>query len=383
MNRNSYIEISKSNYDKNLQFIRKLVGDHCIISSVVKGNAYGHGIENFVPMAESVGVNHFAVFDSYEALRVKNACTRHSDIMIMGWIAPDSFEWIIENGIEFFVFDLERLLTAFEKAKKIGKRAKLHLELETGLNRTGFQKKMFNEIFQFLKKHEDYIELTGLCTHLAGAESIGNHYRITRQVRFFNQCIKKFKEKGFIPKYVHAASSAAAVNYPQTRYDLVRIGILQFGFWPSRETLVQFIGKKIDKHDPLNRIISWKSQIMDTKWVKTGDFVGYGTSYMAEQDIKIASVPVGYSHGYSRSLSNTGRVLVHGQRMGVIGLVNMNMMLIDVTSIPDTKKGDEVVIIGNQGDLTVSVASFSELSNQLNYEMLTRISTDIPRKLMD
>jgi len=383
MNHSSYIEISNSNYHRNLDFIKKLIGKKCVFSSVVKGNAYGHGIESFVPMAESLGVDHFAVFDSNEAVRVRRASTGKPHIMIMGWVAPGSFEWIIKNDIEFYVFDFERLVTAAELAKKIGKKARIHLEIETGLNRTGFQKKLFGALFEFFEQQGKYLELMGICTHLAGAESIANHYRITRQTRFFNQVIKDFRDKAIIPRYIHAASSAAAVNYPQTRYDLVRVGILQYGFWPSRETLVQFIGKRVNKHDPLSRIISWKSWIMDTKWVKTGEFIGYGTSYMAEQDIKIASVPVGYSHGYSRSLSNMGRVLVHGQRIGVIGLVNMNMMLIDVTSVPDTEKGDEVVIIGNQGNLTVSVASFSELSNQLNYEMLTRIPADIPRKLIN
>ncbi len=383
MNQNSHIEINKSLYKKNLEFIRQLIGNDCRFSSVVKGNAYGHGIETFVPMAESMGVDHFSVFDSYEATRVKKVCSRQPEILIMGWIAQESFEWVIENDIEFFVFDLERLVTAVELSKKLSKKAVIHLELETGMNRTGFQKKVFRHLIHFLDENKKYLEIKGICTHLAGAESIANHYRISRQIRLFNQFVKKFRQNGFDPVYIHAACSAGAINYPQTRYNLARIGILQYGFWPSRETLVQFIGKKMDKHDPLNRIITWKSQIMDTKWVETGEFVGYGTSYMAEHDIKIASVPVGYSHGYSRSLSNTGRVLINGQRMSVIGLVNMNMMLVDVTSIPDSKKGDEVVIIGNQGDLSVSVASFSELSNQLNYEMLTRIPIDITRKLID
>jgi alanine racemase len=303
--------------------------------------------------------------------------------MIMGWIAPESMEWVIGNDIEFFVFDIERLMLAVNQAGKLNKKAKIHLELETGMNRTGFQKEDIPKLFSFLKENQSHIELAGLCTHLAGAESIANHYRVTKQIRLFNQWVKKFRQHGFNPGLVHAACSAGTINFPHARYDMVRVGILQFGLWPSRETLVQYIGRKKDKHDPLHRIISWKSQIMTTQWIKTGEFVGYGTSYMAEHDVKIASVPIGYSHGYSRTLSNTGRVLVNGQRMSVIGLVNMNMMLIDVTTIPHSKPGDEVVIIGDQGDLSVSVASFSELSNQLNYEMLTRISMDIPRKLID
>ncbi|MBR9997544.1 MAG: alanine racemase [Cyclobacteriaceae bacterium] len=383
MNRNSYIEISKSAYHKNLAFIKKLIGDQSLFSSVVKGNAYGHGIESFIPLAESAGVRHFSVFDSHEALRVKKASKDDPGLMIMGWIAPDSFEWIIQSGIEFFVFDFERLKIAVELAKKLRKKARIHLEIETGMNRTGFQEIMFRDVFQLLERNQAFIELMGICTHLAGAENIANHYRLMKQIRFFNEFIRDFRNHGFSPRYIHAACSAGVINYPEIKYNMVRIGILQYGFWPSRETLVQYIGKKTDRNDPLHRIIQWKTEIMDTKWVGTGEFIGYGTSYMAEQDTRIASIPVGYAHGYSRSLSNTGRVLVNGQRMGVIGMVNMNMMVIDITSIPGAKTGDEVVIIGNQGDLSVSVASFSELSNQLNYEMLTRISSDIPRKIIE
>ena len=113
--------------------------------------------------------------------------------------------------------------------------------------------------------------------------------------------------------------------------------------------------------------------------VKPGEFIGYGTSYMAENDTKIAIVPIGYAHGYSRSLSNQGRVLINGQRMGIIGMVNMNMLIVDVTNIPESEAGDEVVLIGKQGNLEISVSSFGELSAQLNYELLTRLPHDIPR----
>jgi alanine racemase len=382
MKRNSYIELSRASFLNNLAFIKKTIGNDCLFSSVVKGNAYGHGIETFVPLAESGGVGHFSVFDNHEAYRVKKASKGDPDVMIMGWIAQDSFDWIIRSGIEFFVFDFDRLKIAVETAIKLSQKAKIHLEIETGMNRTGFREAFFPDLFRFIENNLAFIELMGICTHLAGAESIANHYRLSRQISFFEKVVREFRLKGLSPRYVHAACSAGLINYPEIIHNMVRIGIMQFGFWPSRETLVQYIGRKKDKNDPLQRIIQWKTEIMDTKWVGTGEFIGYGTSYMAEQDTRIACVPVGYSHGYSRSLSNTGRVLVRGQRMGVIGMVNMNMMLVDITAVPEADTGDEVVIIGNQGNLSVSVASFSEMSNQLNYEMLTRIPYDIPRTII-
>jgi alanine racemase len=160
-------------------------------------------------------------------------------------------------------------------------------------------------------------------------------------------------------------------------------GIVQYGFFPTKEVLIHFLEKSKLKEDPLKRLLTWKTTVMDTKQVKTGDFIGYGTSFMASQPMKIATIPVGYSQGFSRSLSNLGRVLIRGQRVPVIGIVNMNMMTVDITGLDGVEKGDEVVLIGKQGDLEIGVSSFSEFSNQINYEILTRLPADIPRKVVD
>ena len=163
---------------------------------------------------------------------------------------------------------------------------------------------------------------------------------------------------------------------------MVRVGILQYGFWPSPETLIHFVHKSKDNEAVLKRVLNWKSRIMSIKTVKAGEFVSYGTHYMAQEEKNIAIIPVGYAHGYSRSLSNQGRVLIHGHRMPVIGIVNMNMLVVDVTQLTDVKKGDEVVLIGDQNGLTISLASFADFNNQLNYELLARLPGDIPRKIM-
>ena len=171
--------------------------------------------------------------------------------------------------------------------------------------------------------------------------------------------------------------------FPETRMDMVRIGIMQYGLWSSPEVFVNYLSTKKNKTDPLKRVITWKSNVMSVKKVNIGDFIGYGTSFLAERNMKIAVIPIGYSHGYSRSLSNQGRVLINGQRCIVVGSVNMNMMTVDVTDVAAVKKDDEVVLIGSQEELTVSVASFSDFSNQLNYELLTRIAKTIPRKIIE
>jgi alanine racemase len=375
----SVLELSQESLNTNIAFLRKLFGRKVRISSVVKGNAYGHGIEVFVPMAEKAGIDHFSVFSTEEAYRVKSSISKHSEIMIMGMIDDSDVEWAITEGIQFWVFDLARLKCALKTAERVNIPAHIHIELETGFNRTGFQEKDFEKVVELLNSNKGNFIIEGMCTHYAGAESIANYYRIHQQIKKFHNYYKWFNEKGIKSKIRHTACSASAVSYPQTRMELVRIGILQYGFWPSRETLISYLGKQENKTDPLKRIISWKSKIMSVKPVATGEFVGYGNSYLAQRDMKIGIVPVGYSQGFSRSMSNHGRALVNGTRVAVIGIVNMNHLIIDVTDVPGIKRNDEVVLIGCQGDLSISVSSFSELSDQLNYESLSRLPRNIPR----
>jgi alanine racemase len=375
----SVLELSQEALDTNISFLRKLFGKRVRISSVVKGNAYGHGIEIFVPMAEKTGLDHFSVFSADEAYRVKQSITKDSEIMIMGMIDNSDLEWVVSEKIQFWVFDLSRLENALISAKRLNQPARIHIELETGFNRTGFPENDFEKVVQLLNKYKGFYSIEGMCTHYAGAESIANYYRIQKQIKKFQKFYKWFKSQGIHPAVRHTACSAAAVSYPQTRMEMVRIGILHYGFWPSRETLISYLSKETEKFDPLKRIISWKSKVMSIKNVSIGEFIGYGTSYLAQRDMKIGIVPVGYAQGFSRAMSNHGRALVNGYRVAVIGIVNMNHLIIDVTDVPGIKKDDEVVLIGCQGDRTISVSSFSELSHQLNYESLSRLPRNIPR----
>ncbi len=295
----------------------------------------------------------------------------------------DQMEWTISNGISFFVFEENRLKEAALLAEKLKIPAKIHIELETGMNRTGFSTRDLPEILTFLKKEKTNLVLKGICTHYAGAESIANYLRIKRQESVFKRACQRIETFGFSPELKHTACSAAAIRYPKTQMDLVRIGILQYGFFPSKEILIHYLTKHKKHNYPLKRIISWKSKVMSVKKVKTGEFIGYGTSYLANVDMKIAIVPVGYSHGFSRSLSNQGRVLIQGQRLSVVGTVNMNMISVDITNMEGVQRGDEVVLIGNQGDLEISVSSFSDISDQVNYELLTRLPANIPRQIIE
>jgi len=378
----SHIEISRSAYKKNIQYLKKIVGEKTVISSVVKGNAYGHGINNIVPLAQQNGLHHFSVFSASEALEVSKAKSAKSKIMIMGMIDDEELEWAIEHDVEFFVFDMRRLEKAFEIAIRMKKKAHMHIEAETGFNRTGFDYHSLPQLMERLKENENNYLLEGLCTHYAGAESINNYVRIREQMTLYQKFYRYFVRNNIIPLKKHTACSAAVLAYPATIMDLVRVGIAQYGFWPSPETQMYRFKKDSNDINSLHRLITWKSRVMVVKEVQAGEFVGYGSSFLANKKIKIAIIPVGYSNGFARSLSNRGRVLIRGKRVSVIGNVTMNTMTVNITDVPGVERGDEVVIIGKQKRMSISVASFSEMSSDLNYQTLTRLPADIPRILV-
>jgi alanine racemase len=379
----SRIEISRSAYFHNLKVIRKLIGEKTIFASVVKGNAYGHGINEFVPMAYEAGVKNFAVFDAYEACRVKQCIDEEIFLLVMGLTHDDELEWVLENDVDFYVYNMDRLEKAAEISKKLNKPARVHIEVETGMNRTGFEMKEIGEVINFIKKNSKYIKFRGLCMHFAGAESLANYLRVQAQYANYQLFVQEFEKAGLSPEIRHTACSAAVLSYPDTILDMVRIGILQYGLWPSKEISVLNFVQDRNKNYKLKRVISWKSRVMSVKNVKAGEYVGYGNSYLAEKDIKIAVLPVGYAHGFSRVLSNVGKVLINGKRLSVIGLVNMNCMTVDITNAKEVKPGDEAVIIGKQNNQDLTVGSFSDLSNQLNYELLSRLPNDIPRYIIE
>ena len=379
----SRIELSRSAFEGNLRFIRKRMGKNVRLCSVVKGNAYGHGICEFVQMAMDAGVDCFGVHSSDEAYALREGLELVPQLFIMGQMVNDSVEWAVAEGIEFAVFDHDRLQLALSAAKKLGIRAKLHLEVETGMRRTGFSHTEIPQLAQWLKNHAQHVTFQGLFTHFAGAESQANHFRVGRQTENFQLSLKAFAEHGQEPIFRHSSCSAGLLNYPEVNGNMVRIGILQYGFWPNRETHIRFCGDRPNTPDLLKRVIRWTTKVMAVKEVQKGCFIGYGTSYLAHHDMRIAVIPIGYAHGYSRNLSNVGHVLIGGKAAPIVGTINMNSLSVDISGIPNVGAGDEVVLIGRQNGKALTVSSFSEQSQMLNYEMLTRLPAGIPRSVVD
>ena len=378
----SKIYLSKSDYKNNLKFIKRIVGK-AKISSVVKGNAYGHGFKKFIPLAEECGINHFCVFSQDEAYKVKKYSKKNSTIVIMGNLHFKKMSWVVKNNIEFFVFNFKRLEVGLKSAKRLKKKINIHIEVETGLNRTGFAETQISKLIEIIKNNKNHINVKGLCTHYAGAESISNYYRIKKQIKRFKKYVKIFKDEEIDYGDLHTACSAAAVTMPKTRFDMVRIGVIQYGFWPSDETKMFYLVKRKRRTNPLKPILTWTSEIMSIKKVNAGEYIGYANFYLSKDDMRLGTVPVGYSQGYSRTLSNNSWVLVNGELVEVIGVINMNLFQIDLTHLPDVKKGDKVTLIGNDGESEIKFASFSDRKSSLNYEILTRIPEDIPRFVVD
>ncbi|MBN1434213.1 alanine racemase [Candidatus Fermentibacterales bacterium] len=381
------IELSRKALKSNLRFLRKEIGPSPRISLVVKGNAYGHGIESFVPLAQECGADHFSVFSSEEAGRVTKASARPCDLMVMGYVDPEALDWMLATGISFYVFELDRLRAALCSARRTGRPARVHLQLETGMNRLGLDADQLRAAVELIGRNREHLSVEGVCTHFAGAESVSNYLRIRNQISVFEERCRWLDEAGVDYGMRHTACSAAALAYPETIMDMVRFGIVAYGFWPTRETRIRYLLEKErggrPHKDPLRRVMTLKSSIMSIKNVVPGDFVGYGISYQAAGERRIASIPVGYSLGLARSLSNLGHVLVHGCRAPIAGLVNMSMALVDVTHLKDVNIGDEVVIIGRQGRSSISVSSFSDMTGRLNYEVLVRLPERIPRAVVE
>lgn len=283
---NSVIQISKSALKNNIDFIKSLINKSVTLSSVIKGNAYGHSILEMVPLLQEFNVNHYSVYSSFEARQVFKVAKNNFTILVMGDISVYDEDWIINNTIEFFVFNIERLERMLLKAIEKNKILNIHIEIETGMNRTGFNQKDWDRIIQLVNANKDFIKVKGICTHFAGAESLNNYVRVKKQQIVFNKSIKYFKTQKIVPQQIHCSCSAAVLAFPTKNYDMVRVGILQYGLWPSRESFISYISKFKMNTNPLKPVLSWKSHIMDIKNVPKGEFIGYGNSYLAENETK-------------------------------------------------------------------------------------------------
>jgi len=375
----SWVEVSRSNLTHNIQTFRGLIGKDRILCPAVKGNAYGHGLTVCAPVMVAAGADWLGVNALFEAVSLREAGVK-VPIYIMGYIALDELSFAVEQGFRFVAYNLETLQKLAEVTKKLGVPALTHLKVETGTHRQGVHDGDLEKIFEFYRSHP-LIKLEGVAAHFANIEDTTDHSYAEFQLQNFKKLVEKIQGGGFSPKYIHTANTAAAILFPKTYFTMVRSGVGNYGLWPSRETFVSAVAE--GKNVELRPVMTWKTTVAQVKKVPTGAFIGYGCTYQTKHDTVIAVLPVGYYDGYDRRLSNRSEVLIRGKRAPICGRVFMNMIVVDVTDIPGVQVEDEVVLLGRQGGGEISAEQLAEWMGTINYEVTTRISESMERRLVD
>lgn len=378
----NWIEISRSAYRKNLEFFKNRVMPGTDISVVIKANAYGHGMLEIASLADECGIRIFCVHSINEALALrKQGFTQR--IVVLGPTIKCFAEAAVKNDIEVVCYNIENLELYEELAKKANKIFNIHLKIETGTNRQGISGSALLAFLDVLKKCE-HVKLRAAYSHFANIEDTTDHSYAKMQIERFKNEVSLIKNAGFSGFDLHFASSAAATIFTKTHFNMIRLGIAQYGLWPSKETYLSYITEfGHGSEHILSPVLSWKTVIGQIKKINAGDFVGYGCSHQMTRESTIAILPIGYSDGYDRHLSNQGYVLIRGKRAPVIGRIAMNLTTVDVTDIPEAEVEDEVVLIGSQGDQIIRAEDIASLEGTINYEVVARLPEHITRIIVD
>lgn len=369
----SWLEIDSAALSGNICEFRRLVGDRVLLA-VVKSNAYGHGLELVARQSLAAGADWLGVFAIREGLALRQLGIQ-APILVLGPPMGDVAS-ALASGLRLTVPSLPSA-RAIAAAGHPG--ARLHLKLETGTNRQGLLAEELAEALSILSAGGAVIE--GAYTHFADIEDTTDHDFAQKQLARFEQRLEELRLLGVTVPLPHMACSAATILFPSTHFAMARMGISLYGLWPSRETFVsaRTLGRAAITLRPA---LAWKTRIAQIKALKSGEFVGYGRTYRSTHEARIAVLPIGYADGYDRGLSSAAHVLIRGIRAPIRGRICMNMTLVDVTDIPDAQEGDEVVLLGHQGDEKITAEDLARLAGTINYEIVTRISPDLPRVLV-
>lgn len=379
---NTWIEISESAYGKNLSFFRKLIGNKPELAAVIKANAYGHGWQSMARLAAKYGADSFCVHSLEEALKLRRAgLTQH--VLIMGHVPLARLEDVVKENFRIVVYNRETLDHLHEITTRLYKLVRIHLKLETGTFRQGIKKEDLDWFMERLKR-TPRVMLESVYTHFANIEDTDNQEFAEYQIYCFKQMVKIIRESGYPILRSHAACTAASLIFPEIHFDMIRLGLGQYGLWPSPQTLTaarEKHGRRVSRK--LHPVLTWKTRVSQVKNVAAENTIGYGRTYTTERDSRIAVLPVGYSDGYPRALSNNAEVLIQGRRAPVRGRICMNLMMVDITDIPGVALEDEVVLLGKQGRNRITADELAEKCDTINYEIVARINPDIPRLIVE
>lgn len=375
----SWIEVDAAALRHNIEAISARLAAGCRLVPVLKANAYGHGYLEIGRLVDSGGYPFIAVHNLEEALVLREGGLR-SEILVMGYIPLADLKDAVLAGFNFVAYNGETLAKLTEIASSEHP-AFCHLKIETGTQRQGIRREQLPKFLEMFKQHSQ-LELRGLCSHFANIEDTTDHSYAESQLARFNEVVAEVGVAGFEVPHLHMASSAASLLFPDTHFNLARVGISLYGLWPSKQTYVSYLMSGRE-NQILQPVLSWKSVIAQIKEVKRGEYVGYGTSYRATADIKLAVVPIGYYDGYDRALGNRGYCLVNGMRAPIRGRICMDMFMIDITDIPEVTLENEVVLIGKAGDEVIRAEDLAEWAGTINYEIVARIGAHLPRRVIN
>ncbi len=354
----------------NLQEVRKKINKDTKLMVIIKADGYGHGA---IPIAmvldEDKNVDAYGVAIIEEAIELRNAGIK-KPILILGYTAKEQHHLVISYDIAQTVFQYDMAESLSMEAMRQGKIAKIHIKLDTGMSRIGFADT--KESVEIIKKISELpsIELEGMFSHFACADECDKHsalVQLNRYIAFHNM----LEEKQIHIPIKHLANSAGIMEIPQAYFNMVRSGIVTYGIYPSDE-----VNKKELQLTPA---MEWKTHVVFVKEVEEGIGVSYGSTYVTNKRMKIATIPVGYADGYSRNLSNTGRVIIHGVYAPIIGRICMDQFMVDVTGIDNVQQGDEVTLLGKDGDAYISAEELAANSHSFPYELVCTVGKRVPR----
>ena len=372
----SYIEISRQNLLHNFSQFRKFVHPRVKIVSLVKANAYGHGMPQVVSILEDQA-DYFQVDDLLELEEIRKITQK--PVLVFGCVAKDELEHAIALNGTLAVYDRERSAIINTIGERVGRKIKVHIKIDANLGRQGVLAHEAEGFVQYLKTLA-FLDVEGVYAHFANIEDTSDFSHAQKQIKAFHGAVDVFKTNGFADVMTHISASSGILVYEKNegKSDLVRLGISQFGMWPSEDLRQRFE----DERFTLKPIMRWVTHIAQVKTVPAGYSIGYGLTHVTERETKIAVIPQGYSDGYDRGFSNCGDVLIGTKRCRVLGRVAMNMFVADVSQVEGVQAEDEVVLLGKQGSEEITAEELAEKIGTINYEITTRILSSLPRKVV-
>lgn len=367
--RTAWVEIDLARLHRNFEIINSDKPAGLKILCVVKDQAYGHGAVETAQAALDAGCVYLAVATIGEAIELREAGIP-VPVMIFGERTEEEFEACLRFDLTCFVNDKKTATRFAAMAAKAGRRAKVHLEIDSGLSRYGVRWTDAAEIIRFLADCEGLF-FEGIMSHFAMSDELDKTFA-NQQLERFREVLAGMKKNGIGVQIRHMCNSGGFLDLPHAHFDMVRMGILPLGIYPSQ------VCRRIPGLQP---VMAVKCRIVTVRHLEVGDLVGYGMRYKAQTPRRIAVLPIGYGDGYPR-VRNQGEVLIRGRRAPIIGGNAMDAMMVDITGIPEAELWDEVVLMGRQGDEEIDPHELAKLKGTVSYEVITAWRSRLPRKFL-